>query len=100
MEDGGGIVRSPAVVGFLDGEGVAVSSFCDSGVGAFASFCGDAFEDFGDGVRSCPVQCVGGENPAWLVTWRRTMFRVRMNESRSGSISAVSAASVMSARMA
>jgi hypothetical protein len=63
MEDGGGVVCSPAVVGFLDWEGVAVSSFCDSGVSAFASACGDAFEDFGDRVSSGPVQGVGGKIP-------------------------------------
>ena len=63
MDDGDGVVRSPAVAGFFSGEGVAVSSFCDSGVGAFASTCGNTFEDFGDGVSSCPNQCFGGKIP-------------------------------------
>jgi hypothetical protein len=49
--------------GFLDRVAVAVSSFVDSGICAFASACGDSFEDLGDGVRLCPVQGFGGKIP-------------------------------------
>jgi hypothetical protein len=41
-----------------------------------------------------------GENAGGSVTCRRTMFRVRVNDSRSGSMSTVSAASAMNARIA
>jgi hypothetical protein len=51
------------MLGLLDRIVVAVSSFVNSRIGAFASACGDAFEDFGDGIRLCPVQCVGGKIP-------------------------------------
>jgi hypothetical protein len=63
MDDGDGVVGPPVVAGFLGGEVVAVSSFRDSGVGAFASACGDAFEDFGDRVRARVVQGFGGKIP-------------------------------------
>src|SRR6266536_2725574 len=41
-----------------------------------------------------------GENAAWLITWRRAMCRLRMNDNRSGSTSLPSAAWCMSARIA
>jgi hypothetical protein len=66
VDDGHGVARSTSVAGLFGGKRVAVSSFCDPGVGAVTSACGDAFEDFGDGVRLRPVQAFGGKiQPGW-----------------------------------
>jgi hypothetical protein len=51
------------MLGLLDRIVASVSSFVDSGICAFASACGDAFEDFSDGVRSALFRVSGG-NPA------------------------------------
>lgn len=48
---------------FLYGIVVAISSFVDSGVSAFASAWGDPFEDLRDCFRLSLVQCVGGKIP-------------------------------------
>lgn len=63
MDDGHGVAWSALVGGLFGGEGVTAAFFLDSGVGAFASAGGDAFEDFGDRVRVCPVEGFGGKIP-------------------------------------
>jgi hypothetical protein len=37
------------------------------------------------GSGASPWPAAEGENAAWLVTWRRAMCRLRVNDSRSGS---------------
>ena len=55
--------------------------------------------DFFDGVPDAGGESVR-EKPAFPVTWRRTMRRVRMNDMRSGSSRSGSVASYISARIA
>jgi hypothetical protein len=63
VDDGRGVAWSALVGGLFGGEGVAAAFFGDSGVGAFASAGGDAFEDFGDRVRVRLVEGFGGKIP-------------------------------------
>ena len=59
---------------------------------------GGAGSQPGPGTGHGPA--VRGEKAAWAVTWRRTRRRVRVNEMRSGSVPASSAAWCMRVRMA
>lgn len=87
---GRAVLACDGVLGLLLGEVAVVAFPDDAGAGGVAA---RRVGSMGEVSRE-------GENAAWAVTWRRAMLMARVNDSRSGSSSAWSAASVMSWRIA
>ena len=88
-----------AVVRAFDGP-VGHLAFDDAGVASEAAL-GEWFsEDLGDRLLVGGVEAVGGKSPAWVRVERRAARRLRMNDKRWGTRSALSAASCMTRRIA